>query len=182
MAKSEHLPFEDWLLYRATLNPAEKQSLLEHLRSCDACRQLSASLHEVESLLRAAPAAAPSPGFTNRWSARLEAEHQKIHQRQTLAILLFYTGGAAIVLASLGILALQYFQSPDTFFWSWLYRLMTLIDLVGGAGEVVRVSLRTLIELIPLTGWVLFIGILSELAVIWLVTLRLLTNPRRVLS
>lgn len=182
MAKSEHLPFEDWLLSRAMLNPAEKQSLLEHLRNCDSCRQLSTSLYEVESRLRAAPAVTPSPGFTNRWLARLEAERQKLHRRQTLAILLFYIGGAAIVLASLGILGLQYFQSPETFFWSWLYRLMTLVDLVSGAGEMYRVSLRTIIDLIPLTGWVLFVGILSELAVIWFVTLRLLTNPRRVPS
>jgi predicted anti-sigma-YlaC factor YlaD len=182
MAKSEHLPFEDWLLHRATLNPAEKQSLLEHLRNCDSCRQLSTSLYEVESRLRAAPAVAPSPGFTNRWLARLDGERQKIHRRQTLAILLFYIGGAAVVLASLGLLAVQYFQSPVTFFWSWLYRLMTLVELVSGAEEMFRVSLRTLIGLIPLAGWVLFFGILSELAVIWFVTLRLLTNPRRVSS
>jgi anti-sigma factor RsiW len=179
---SKHLPFEDWLLSESALSPEENQMLHEHLRGCDSCRRLSTAWREVDTLLQNAPTFLPASGFTSRWMARLEAERQKIHRRQTLAILSFCIGGAVLVLASLSLLTLQYFQSPQVFFWSWLYRLMTLTDLIRGAGEMFRVSLFTLFDVIPVTGWVLFIGILSELGVIWFVTLRLLTNPRRIAS
>src|SRR5512141_510035 len=143
MEKFGHLPFEDWLLSDAALTPEENRSLREHLLSCDSCRQLSAAWQEVESQLRSAPTVAPAEGFTARWIERLEEDHQKIHRRQTLLILMFCLGGAAFLFASLGILALPLIPQPDAILWSLAYRLVALVSLARGIQGLFSTSLNT---------------------------------------
>lgn len=180
MAKSNHLPFDDWLLSAEPLNAEEQAALQRHLQTCDHCRQLVAAWDEVERQLRAAPMLAPASGFTSRWLQRMETERLNIQRRQTLAILLFSTGGAALLLASLVLLAVPIFQASHLTFWTWVYRVMSFVSLAGGAQEVLGTFLRTLFQVVPPAWWILLLGLASQLSVIWFVTLRQLTRPRRV--
>jgi hypothetical protein len=180
MAKSIHLPFEDWLLAETPLNAEEERALQAHLHTCEDCRRLATAWREVDRQLRTAPILAPVRGFTGRWQTRWEAERRIIHRRQTLAIMLFCLGGTGLLLASLGLLAVPLLDAPRTFVWAWIYQMMSLISLAGGAGDLASSLLKTMAQVIPLPGWVLFIGLFSELAVLWVVTMRILTNPRRV--
>lgn len=180
MEKFAHLPFEDWLLSDAALTPEENRSLQEHLLTCVSCRRLSAVWQEVENQLHVAPFIAPAAGFTARWAERLEDDRRKIHRRQTLLILVVAVGGAAFLFASLGLLVLPLLPQPDAILWSLAYRLVALVSLVRGVQDFFSTSLSTLAHVIPPAWWILSIGVLSELFVIWFVILRLLTNPRRV--
>jgi anti-sigma factor RsiW len=182
MANSTHLPFEEWLLSDTTLSPQEARSLREHLSACPACRQLSAAWREVESQIKTAPSVLPAPGFTARWQVRLEEDRLKLQRRQNLAILLFCVGGAALLLASLGLLALQSLQSYETLVWAWVYQLFKAVTLAGSFRESFAVILRTAADVIPISVWILAAGILSELIVLWVVTLRLFMNPRRIIA
>jgi hypothetical protein len=112
--------------------------------------------------------------------ARLEADHLKLQRRQTLAILLFCVGGAALLLASLGLLALQSLQSFETLFWAWVYQLFTVATAASSLQDNFAVALRAVTDVVPLGLWILGAGLLCEMAVIWIVTLRVVMNPRRI--
>jgi anti-sigma factor RsiW len=64
-----HNPFETWLLSAARLDPRQEEALASHLRDCEDCRELGASMRKLETILQTAPMAAPAPGFSSRWSA-----------------------------------------------------------------------------------------------------------------
>jgi hypothetical protein len=175
-----HQPFEEWLLLGEPLGPGETAELQEHLQSCETCRELSGSLQAVEQHLRAAPLEAPQPGFATRWQARLEADRQRLHRRQSLAFLAFVVAGAVLLLASLAIEVMPLLDTPGALLWIWVYRTLRLITFADVAEDLLSNVFRTASGTIPWTGWVLFVGILTELAVLWVVSLRMLTNPRRV--
>jgi predicted anti-sigma-YlaC factor YlaD len=175
-----HQPFEEWLLMGEPLGPGETAELQEHLQGCENCRKLSFSLQAVERELRAAPEEAPLQGFTDRWQKRLEADRSRLHRRQSLAFLAFAIGGAVLVIASLLILALPLIESPNVLLWTGVYRMLRLVTVADVAEDLLSSLFRTATGTIPWTWWVLFLGILTELGVLWVVSLRMLTNPRRV--
>lgn len=177
---SNHLPFEDWLFSDEPLNPRETLSLQEHLEDCPACSELSLAWHEVETRLKSAPVVGPAAGFTARWQTRLAAERLKKERRQTLSILLFSIGGALLLLLFLAWLSLPALRSPEPFFWASVYRIFSLVSLAGSAQEFLSSVFQSVSGLIPITWVVLITGLLCELGVLWVVTLRLLTRPRRV--
>lgn len=180
MANFNHMYYEGLLFSGEALNPEEKRALEAHLQECEGCQQLSAAWHAVERQLSSAPALSPQPGFTARWLKRLEQDQQKIQRRQTLAILLFCMGGAALLLASLGLLLTPMLGSSKIYFLTWVYRWMSEITMISSTGEAVSAFTRTLINVIPPYMWMLIVGIASQLLVIWFVTIRFLSNPRRV--
>lgn len=180
MANFNHMYYEDLLLSGEALTPEEKRALEAHLQECAGCRQLSTSWRAVERQLSSAPVLSPQPGFTARWLVRLEQDWRTIQRRQTLATLLFCVGGAALLLASLGLLVPPILGSSKFYLLAWVYRWMGEITLIGHAGEAASTFGRTLVNAIPPYGWMLMVGFASQLAVLWFVTLRFLTNPRRV--
>lgn len=180
-----HEPFEDWLLedpdqLGQSLDAHETASLSAHLETCESCRQLALALREVESELRVAPVLAPAAGFSSRFQVRLEAEQRRLHKRQSLAVLYFLIGGATLLFGSLLILALPLIQTPNVLVWTFLYRLIGIVSLVEAAQGVLRVLFQTITGVISPAGWVILAGVMSELGVLWVVSLRLLTHPRSV--
>ena len=175
----EHRVFEDWLFTEDPLSPQEQEALREHLSECESCRTLSKAWQNVEAELRVAEITPPAAGFTARWQARLEADAQRMQRKQSLAILGLSMGGAALLLGSLLVLLWPVLQSPQVLFWTWIYRLMGLYTTLGTVQEFTSVLLRTMFGVIPLIWWVIIAGILSELGVLWVVSLRWLTNPQR---
>jgi predicted anti-sigma-YlaC factor YlaD len=175
----EHHVFEDWLFTEDPLSPQEQEALREHLSECESCRTLSTAWHNVEAGLRVAEIIAPAAGFTSRWQARLEADSQRMQRKQSLAILGLSMAGAALLLGSLLIVLWPVLQSPQVLFWTWVYRMMGLYTTLGTIQEFTSVLLQTMFGVIPLIWWVIIAGILSELGVLWVVSLRWLTNPQR---
>ena len=172
--------YEDWLLDDDVLSIEESAALETHLQSCVSCRQLSESWKSVEAELLAGPLIGPRPGFTARWQERLAAEQKALERRQSLAFLGFTIFGAALLLGSLIILALPLLQNPNLILWTWLYRVGQMVSVAQTMNAFFSGFFRSVITLIPLSGWILLIGVLCELAVLWLVSFRLVTNPRRV--
>ena len=177
-----HRPFEDWLLDDEPL-PADKATALqEHLQSCASCRQLSQAWREVEVDLRTSPILAPRTGFTNRWQARLEADQRRLHRWQSTAALGFSLGGAALLFGSLSLLALPVLETPKLLLWAWALHLVELVSYTGALQEIILNVFHIQSRVIPFSWWILLAGFFSMLVVVWIVSLRYLTNPRRVIG
>jgi anti-sigma factor RsiW len=177
-----HHPYEEWLL--GSLDealPAEQAAELEaHLHDCPACRALSDSWQLAEHTLRRAPLAAPRAGFSARWLQRVDVERQRSHRRQGLLIFGLNLLLAAGLLAGLMWLALPMLRSPDLLLWTWLYQMVRWLSVAGAARQFLGGFLSATAANVPLAAWVLFAGILSQLGVLWVVSYRVLTNPRRI--
>lgn len=79
----------------ATLAPAERVSLDEHLASCDACRTEIAFEREIAAMLRETPIVAPSANFTESLLARLPAEPILLPELPKMRIWTWIVGLAA---------------------------------------------------------------------------------------
>lgn len=177
-----HETYETLLFSDAPLSPEDQNSLQAHLQTCESCRQLAAAWQAVEADLRTAPLIEPQPGFSNRWLERLEMDRQRLQRRQALAALQFYIAGAFLLLGSLLILYWPTLQSPGTLVLGWLSRIMVLVYFVGSTTDLLSSIVFTAVRQIPLFWWVLLGGITTELGVLWVVSFRLLTNPRRLVK
>lgn len=180
MAKSNHLPFEDWLLSEETLTSQETRTMQEHLQACDSCSQMSDSWKEVEDQLQRAPMISPTPGFTSRWRAHMAVDRQKQERRQTLYILLFASGSAGLLFVFLGILMLPAFESPRSFLLAWGYQFVALFSLANASAEVLLSSLRILLGVVPATLWAGITAALGTLSLVWMVSIQKLTSIRRI--
>lgn len=177
-----HEIYETWLFSDAPLNPEDRDALKAHLQTCESCRRLAAAWQFVEADLRAAPLIEPRPGFSDRWLEHLEIDRQRLQRRQALVALQFYIGGAVLLFASLMILYWPTLQSPGTLLLDWLSRMMVLFYFVGSTTNLLTSIVLAAVRQIPLLLWVLLLGIATELGVLWVVSLRLLTNPRRLVK
>jgi hypothetical protein len=158
----------------------QEAQLQAHLKECADCRRLADAWQAVDLQLRAAPLAAPQPGFVQRWEARLAADRRQIQRRQTLLVLGFSAFGVITLLASLALLAIPLIQSPKALVWAGVYRLITLFSYVQLAQDIFLPFFQTAAGAIPAFGWLIFAGLLTQLAVLWVVSYRVLTNPWRI--
>lgn len=180
-----HHIYEDWLFdhYENTEEPLTVQQadeLRSHLQSCESCRSLSEAWREVGALLHDAPVRGPRLGFSARWKARLEYERRRSYQRQTVTVLALGTTGAVALIGLLVVLALPWMQASNVLLWTLVYRLFALYAYANAVQDLVTSALQSTVGLIPLTWWVVFMGLLSQLGVLWIVSYRMLTNPRRI--
>lgn len=182
MAKHSHQPFEDWVLSETTLSPQDTLALNEHLDQCEPCRNLSTAWHEVETRLRSEVQVAPQAGFTARWQQRLAVERRRQQRRQTLVIMLFSVGGAAALMVLLGIILLPIMQSPRPVLLALVYQATTTIASFTSTANVFGNLARTLLGIIPPSLWVGIGTALGALAVVWIVALRKLTSPWRMMA
>jgi len=179
---TNHYPYEEWLLAGPgqALQAEQAAELAGHLRDCPSCRALSESLPAVEHALRRAPMAAPRAGFNARWLVRVEAERQRSHRRQGLLVLATSLLLAAALLCGLAWLFWPALQAPSLLLWSSLYQIVRWLSLAGAVQQFLSGLLGATRESVPLAAWVLLAGVLCQLGVLWFVSYRVLTNPRRV--
>jgi hypothetical protein len=179
-----HRIYEDWLFASQdepqALTPEQHNALHEHMQDCESCRSLAIAWEQVETEFRNEPMLAPEPGFSLRWQARLQADRLHKHQRQTTILLIFSSLGVAALLLVMFALAWPWVRTPGVFLWVSLYRLLTLFAYVDAAEEFIATLFQTATGAIPFVVWVILAGVLSQLAVLWGVSYRLLTNPRRI--
>jgi hypothetical protein len=178
---NNHLLIEEWLLSASSLNPEESLLLQEHLKSCDACRQLSEAWGEVEYRLKASPMRSPEPGFIDRWQLRLADDRLKQHRRQSFSTLALGSAAALVLLIVLGAWAWPLLRDPLPYLMLWSYQLITTFYTLSGVGQALGTVARAIFGLVPGTLWVALLVALGSLGVIWIVTFRKLTSPRRVI-
>lgn len=176
-----HKHYLDWmqLALDDALPPAQRQELTAHLGECPACSAAWDGLQRADRLLAQAPLAAPRPGFTGRFNARLR---QRRSQPQAvwgaLALGLGAVGAAALVLpAGVGLLwtlaqlagqpatATALFNSASAASQVMLALLNALYVTARGVGELALVS--------PL-AWALTLSALGATA-LWVYVLRRLS-------
>ncbi len=179
-----HRLYEEWLFaYQDSedeLTPQQTTALREHLQGCEACRLLANAWQDLELRLQDVPLLAPEPGFTNRWEKRLQVERQRVQRRQVVITLAFILSGVLALGGTLVFLVWPWLQTPDVLLWTGLYRLYTfyayLVTASGFLSGLFRTATGSGLSLI----WMMVLaGMLSELGVLWVVSFRLLTNPRR---
>ena len=181
-----HQPYTDWLFTgdmagEDVLSPRQKAELQEHLQSCTPCRSMSDAWQMTERHLRGQDLTEPRSGFISRWEARLETDRKRAHRRQSGAMLAVCTGGAAVILIVLAILTWPWLRSPGLLLWTWIYHLFTIYSFVELARDIFGNLLRTATIAVPITWLIVLVGLISELGVLWIVSFRLLTNPRRII-
>jgi hypothetical protein len=175
-----HLPYQDWLFEETQpLSDTQMSELQQHLRECAECRELSSALRQMEASLKMKPMAAPAEGFTLRWQARLQDERALAHRRQTRLTLGFILAGLAGLLGALIVFVWPWLSVLEAVFWAAAYQLYSVVLFLAEVGEFMTNLLQAMTQVIPLAGWVLAIGMVFELGVLWVVSYRLLTNPRR---
>jgi predicted anti-sigma-YlaC factor YlaD len=178
-----HQPYEEWIFSDSpdqNLSPQEVNALQNHLNECQSCRLLYDAWNELEQELVPTPIMAPEPGFTSRWQMHLQADRQKSHRRQTLLLLSISLVGALTLIGFMLSMVLPWIHTPSLFFWTWMYQLVKLFSIVSLATGVIGTLSSSVLNLIPVFGWVILAGLLSEIAVIWVVSYRLLLRTRRV--
>lgn len=146
------------------------------------CRNLLAALGDVEHTLRSAPTVAPVSGFAARWQLRLEAERRRAHQRQVTMTLGLSLVGLAALLACLVMVTWPWMDALDATFWAGIYQLYGFYTFFQAVGEFFSTMFLAAFDVLPLALWILALGIISELGVLWVVSYRLLTNPRRLIQ
>ena len=177
-----HQPFEDWLFEQEDLNEQQLAELSRHLQACETCRTLENALSKMETTLREQPALAPEAGFSGRWQKRLEVERQRAHRRQTISMLALCAGGAVGLLALLTALVWPWLRSPEALAWVGLYRMLVVYSYIQGVGQTFGDMFLSLAGATSLVVWVFAFGLFSELSMLWVVSYRLLTNPRRIMK
>ena len=180
-----HTPYEDWLLDDPTksgkyLSGAEQLALDTHLSECPACRGLSQALQRVENELHKADTVSPVDGFGARWLARLESDRIRLHRKQSYRFIGVSVGLALGMIVYLVYLAWPFLRTPTILLWASLYQAIRVLSLANLSREFISNFTVTANLSIPPSLWVLAVGIVCQICVLWLVSYRYLTNPRRV--
>jgi predicted anti-sigma-YlaC factor YlaD len=177
-----HQIYIDWIFEDGQdLTTQQAVDLDEHLQGCERCQSLADSFHNLEAALDQAEVVGPQSGFVTRWENHLEASRERLHRRQIITTFLFVVAGLAILLGVLIFAAWPWLRTPSLLFWTWIYQLFTIYTYLDAAREFASPLLAGSRGAITMLAWVFGLGLLSELAVLWVVSFRLLTNPRRMI-
>jgi len=166
----KHKPFETWILLHEPLSPDQALALEEHVLDCQHCREIQQALSGVEALFQTTIDAEPMPGFNQRWRNRLEQErHEALmhrHRWHSWMALVILGNTVAFWAIMLGRLLLSTFNSPAEFLLMWVYRLTSLFSSLTAARHLFSTLINTLSGFVPLTGWLLIVGVSSLLLLV----------------
>jgi uncharacterized membrane protein YhaH (DUF805 family) len=172
-----HQPFEDWLLSKEPLAQEQEADLRQHLQDCPSCANLATAWQAVEHEIKQTAQAAPAPGFSERWQARLVEKRTQKQRR-----LAWWVIGLNLS-AALGIfLALNYNRLASLSFSkllvSALYSLTLLFARIDSAEVLVKMLFEEVNPLIPLAVISLTGSILSLLCLVWIASLLKIYIPQ----
>lgn len=182
-----HKIYEDWYFISQDpqaggLDASQLAELNRHLDDCQSCQRLTSNWRSVDGLIQHSPEMAPEQGFVNRWRKRLELDRQRIQNRQIMLVLTVCFAGIALFTGVFLTLAWPWARTPDLLAWYWISRMISALTLAGNVRESLQIFVGTLTGVIPWGGWVLLAGFACQLAVLWLVSFRILLKPQRVLT
>jgi len=173
-----HLPYKEWLLSEASLSDEQNKALQEHLRSCEACRQIAPAWTDVQVLFKKIQPAQPLPGFTMRWQTRLEKHRLQKQRKLAWFILAIIAGIAAVLVTLIGVQYIEIVNSPGNLILLWISRLTGVLSIYWTFENFVN----SLAAYMPSLSWLLLIfgiGFISFMNVLWLAAYRKLTIIRR---
>lgn len=163
-------PHPDWLLDEAPPEAARAEELRQHLLGCPDCAALSAAWETVREEIATLPPAAPAPGFTQRWQARLaekKAAQQARLRRVTVGLNVLLLGGG---LAAWFLPRLLTFSPAESAYLA----LASLASVLMRLQQLRYLFLNTaggLPTAVPLVLWVLGACGLAVLGLAWAATL-----------
>ena len=117
-----HKPYHESMqaVLDGDLAPADRRALEAHLATCASCQAAWTSLSSVQRLFKAAPLAAPRPGFNGRFQARLAQRRALARPRALWGALALGLGAVAasavVVPVGLGVIlsTVHVAQQPAT--------------------------------------------------------------------
>jgi len=83
----DHQPFKTWIILDARLDNSRTEKLQAHLADCQECQQLRAAQRQLGKAFRISTSPEPAPGFSQRWTARVEEREKKARSRLTWILL-----------------------------------------------------------------------------------------------
>ncbi len=151
-----HKPYHEWMqaVLDGAIAPADRRALEAHLATCTYCQATWASLNAVHRLFKAETMAAPRPGFSQRFQARLAQRRSRprvvwgalgLGLAAVIASALVVPAGLGAVLA-----AVRAAEQPDT-------ALALLVSAAAVAG-----FLTTLADALVLVARAVFEAILPN--------------------
>ena len=176
----EHYDYETMIFNEAPLRPEEQTDLQAHLEQCDECRSLAAAWQGMQRDLSAAPVQAPAAGFAGRWEQRLEHDHQRTHHKQALVSLGLSMAGALFLVLALVFWLSPVFATPKVYLYAFLYQALNLIVAADMVQNMLFGFVRSAASPLTLVIGLILVGIVSQLGVLWLASIRLATQTRRV--
>lgn len=172
----EHLILSRSVLSGDALPERQEVALREHLLVCPSCKKLANSWHKVDvlfqqSALYSQNEVVPTPGFSDRWLARLEQEKRDNERRQLWTSISFFLGSAGMVLSIMIVWMVLTWGSPITWFTDALAftialpeYLSMLRNIAGIIGEVMTSWELLSVQVVSFTT-------LAFLSVVWLYAL-----------
>lgn len=172
----DHQHFEKILVNDEPLAREEKAAFEAHLKVCASC----AALAEVNRSLKHVAMAAPTPGFANRFQARLVAQRKAEKRRHLFGGLILLLGGLGFgIWLALPVLPAAIF-SPAALLTSWVQTLASAISLIQAIFEAASVVTRVAAGFIPTETWALTIGLFSLLTLGWMISIQKTALPQAV--
>jgi len=162
-----HRPFEDWMLEDQGLTPEQKHDLQSHLRTCGQC----AALAEVSLALGSARAAAPTPGFADRFRVRLAAQRQAQRKRNFWGFLILAISVTTILSWLAWPILRVMLDSPVNALSTWLSYLLSLWFWLQALGQAGSVLLRVIPTFVPPYFWPLATFALAGWSLLWVLSI-----------
>lgn len=180
----DHQPFEFWLTSDETLRPEDERKLHEHLESCESCRQLSNAWVEVQELFREPQLALPSPGFSERWQAKLAeyqlSEVERYHRRISWIFFAVMSGAALVLLGFVSIRFFSSIQAPIELFIGGLTLVAGILNLATAMQVALVPFLNVIIVSVPTYWWFMLVIAACLLTLVLAFSARRIFYPRRV--
>lgn len=179
MVKLEHQPFESWLLSGEPLNPEQAQALKEHLDGCPACRSLTTAWSEVTRFIQAVQPVQPAPGFSARWQVRLAEQRttQLARKQRRLSIwmmALWFSGAVVLIGLTLAL------SSPAELVLTAFSEIAALFTFFDFTKDLLFTLISTAFTLTPPFLWVIGLGGLGVLSILWIISLRQIVEAWRI--
>jgi hypothetical protein len=175
-----HDDYEAMIFAEEPLPPTARFDLQTHLQGCEACRSLAAGWQGVQSDLESTDEVEPRTGFTDRWEARLQGERVRVHRRQVSAVLGFSLGGALILILALAAFWFPVLEAPKVYLYAFLYQALNMFIAANLVQGMLVGLVRSTSSPVSFMAWIVLFGVICQLAVLWLVSLRLATKTRSV--
>lgn len=157
--------FERWILDDQSQPAEQGQALSNALAVSPELRGLMAGWQAAREELDQVSLAAPEPGFTQRWRARLASRELRKRQRQVGLVLGGTLAGAFVTLAALAISVLR---SPAGVAAALMETAITIQRQISSGVQIAG----ALIDGLPLAAGVLLLSVtLAWLSVLWFATL-----------
>ncbi len=163
----DHQPFRNWLVSDEQLTAEQKQSLQEHLATCESCSQIKSSWKELDLHFQNSVEVSPAAGFTQRFQSRL-VEYQAAQQLRTSWLTIGAMALLAIIL--LGMLVSQVWQliqAPGPYMMVWFDRLVSVISVYYLLQNITG-SFTWSTPFFTFIAMFFLVGMVSFMSVLWL--------------